>query len=100
MCSMKRHSAGFLDQEDELLAAYATAGTEPNHALGRIVPEIEVDSVSSAIRALVLAGHRALEADRLRRSYDAAVAAGEMDAETAAWYRAVAVTLADSWEGE
>lgn len=97
---MKRHSAGFMEDEDRLLARYAAAGTEPNRALGRIVPEVEVDSVSSAIRALVLAGHRALEADRLRRSYDAAVAAGELDAETAAWYRAVAVTLADSWEGE
>lgn len=97
---MKRHSAGFLDQEEKLLSRYAAAGTEPNRALGRIVPEVEVDSVSSAIRALVLAGHRALEADRLRRSYDAAVAAGELDDETAAWYRAVAVTLAETWAGD
>lgn len=100
MCSMKRYSAGFLEEEDRVLSRYARAGTEPNRALGRVVPEVEVDSVSSAIRALVLAGHRALEADRLRHSYDAAVAAGELDGEAAAWYRAVAVTLAETWVGE
>lgn len=94
---MKRHSAGFLEEEDRLLSRYANSGTEPNRALSRIVPEVEVDSVSSAIRALVLAGHRTLETERLRRAYDAAVAAGELDEESAAWYRAVAVTLAETW---
>ena len=97
---MKRHSAGFLEEEDRLLAAYSQAGSVAQRDLQRIVPEVAVDSVSSAIRALVLAGHRALEADRLRHAYDSAVAAGELDDETAAWYRAVAITLADSWEGE
>jgi hypothetical protein len=97
MCSMKRRSAGFLEDEDRILTKYAHAGTEPNRALSRIVPEVEVDSVSSAIRALVLAGHRTLEAERLRRSYDDAVAAGELDDERAAWYRAVATTLAETW---
>ena len=96
---MKRRSAGFLDAEDDLLVVYSTAG--PAHrALRRAVPDIEVDSVSSAIRALVIAGHRALEAEQLRQSYGAAVAAGDVDAETAAWYRAVAATLAEIWDEE
>ena len=96
---MKRRSAGFLDFEDDLLVAYSTDGPA-RHALTRAVPDVEVDSVSSAIRALVIAGHRSLEAEQLRSSYDAAVAAGEVDDETAAWYRAVAITLGEIWDSE
>lgn len=95
---MKRRTAGFLDSEDHLLIAYSTDGTEAKDALERVVSDVPVDSVSSAIRALVLAGHRSLEAERLRRSYDAAVAAGDLDEEATAWYRAVATTLAETWD--
>ena len=97
---MKRRTAGFLELEDELLIAYSTEGTPGNDSLARVVPEVPVGSVSTAIRALVLAGHRALEAERLGRSYDAAVEAGELDAESEAWYRAVATTLSEIWESE
>ena len=98
MCGMKRRTAGFLDAEDDLLVAYSTEGTPGREALQQVVPEVPVDSVSSAIRALVIAGHRSLAVDQLRQSYDAAVAAGDVDEEAASWYRGAATTLAEIWD--
>ena len=43
---------------------------------------------------------KCIEAKRLRHSYDAAVAAGEFDDEARAWYRAMAMTLAEVWDSE
>lgn len=97
---MQRRTAGFRDDEITLIERYATAGTDDHDGLTDAVPEVTIESTSSAIRALVLAGHRSLGAQRLQRSYEAAVASGELDAEAAAWYRAVATTLADMWEAE
>ena len=43
---------------------------------------------------------KCLAAERLRRAYDAAMAAGEFDDEARAWYRTVAITLATVWDAE
>lgn len=97
---MNRHSAGFEEVEQSMLVAYATPGTELHRALRGHLPGMEVSSISSAIRALVLVGHHALEEERLRQAYDTSMAAGEFDGETRDWYRAVDAGIVSVWAGE
>jgi hypothetical protein len=97
---MKRRTIGLLDHEAALVSLYATPGSEPHAALDDLVPEVAVHSESSAIRALVLAGHRTVEEERLRRAYDRAVAAGEVDEEALAWNAAARGVAAVLWAQE
>jgi hypothetical protein len=97
---MIRHSAGFDDPEDAWLSEYASPGSEANRALQESLPGVDVSSTSSAIRALVLLGHRALQGDRLQRAYDQAIEAGDFDDEAEAWYRAAAPGIVARWGAE
>jgi hypothetical protein len=94
---MKRRTTGLLDEEAALLASYARHGSAPHRALEDLVPEVVVRSESSAIRALVLAGHRAVEEEGLHRAYDQAVEGGEIDGETRAWHAASGSMTASLW---
>jgi hypothetical protein len=97
---MIRSSAGFLEEEQALLAAYSTPGTESHEALQERVPGVDVSSVSSAIRALVLVGHQSLAEERLRRAYDAAIEAGEFDDESRDWYSATDASIVALWPND
>jgi len=97
---VKRRTTSLSDSETKLVAWYATAGSEAQNALGCLVPEVTVHSESSAIRALVIAGHRAAEEERLRGAYDLAVEAGEMDEEALAWHAAAGRQAAALWAQE
>lgn len=97
---MKRRTTGLHDDEAALVALYATPGSAANRALDVLVPEVVVHSESSAIRALLLAGHRAAQEERLRLGYDRAVAGGEIDAETLAWHAAASRHAAVLWAQE
>ncbi len=94
---MKRRTTGLRDEEAALVTLYATPGTAANRALDLLVPDVPVHSESSAIRALVLAGHRAAEEEGLRLGYERAMAAGEIDPETLAWHAAAARHAAVLW---
>ncbi len=100
MCSMKRRTTGLLEHEAALVCTYATPDSEAHTALDALVPEVAVHSESSAIRALILAGHRAVEEERLRLAYDRAVDAGEVDEEAVAWYAAASRQSAALWAQE
>ena len=100
MCIMKRRTTGLLEDEANLVAQYAAAGTAAHHALHLLVPEVAVNSESSAIRALVLAGHRAAAEEGLRLGYDRAVEGGEIDPEAVAWYAAAGRVAAGLWAQE
>jgi len=100
MRCMRRRTTGLLDEEIAWLGEYAAPGSPANRALGALVPEVAIRSESSAIRALVLAGHRAAEEERLRHAYDRAVQDGEIDAEALAWHAAAARSAAALWSGE
>lgn|GEM_PF-3399543 len=97
---MKRRTTGLRDEETALLALYAKPGTTPHRTLGELVPEVAVRSESSAIRALMLAGHRAVEEEHLRRAYDRAVEAGDIDPEALAWHAAAGSVSAALWAQE
>jgi hypothetical protein len=97
---MERCTTGLLEHEAALVALYATPGTAAHEALDFLVPQVAVHSASSAIRALVLAGHRAVEEERLRLAYDRAVDAGEVDEEALAWHAATAGGSAVFWAQE
>lgn len=79
-----------------MLAAYATSGSPSHAALAAAVPGTDVTSVASAIRALVLVGHRTLMEERLREAYDRAVDAGD-PAEAEDWYRAARPGIVEMW---
>lgn len=97
MRTMKRRTTGLLDDEATLVAQYATPGTAAHRALDLLVPEVAVRSESSAIRALVLAGHRAAAEEQLRLGYERAVEAGEIDGEAVAWHAAAGQVAATLW---
>jgi hypothetical protein len=97
---MKRRTTGLLDDEAILVAQYATPGTAAHRALDLLVPEVAVHSESSAIRALVLAGHRAAAEEQLRLGYDRAVEVGEIDHEAVAWHAAAGPVAATLWAQE
>jgi len=100
MCSMKRRTTGLLEHEAALVSTYAAPDSEAHTALDTLVPEVAVHSESSAIRALILAGHRAVEEERLRLAYDRAVDAAEVDEETVAWFAAAGRQSAALWAQE
>lgn len=83
MCIIKRLTTGLLEDEAGLVAQDAAAGNAAHHALRLLVPELAVNSESSATRALALVGHRAAE-EQLRPGYERAVKAGEIDGEAVA----------------
>jgi hypothetical protein len=97
---MKRCSTGLGDEEVALVAEYARPGSEANRLLQALVPEVTVRSESSAIRALLRAGHRAADEERLQQAYERAVRAGEIDAETLAWHAAASREAAALWGQE
>lgn len=89
-----------LDDKALLLTQYATPGTAAHRALDLLVPEIAVPSESSAIRALVLAGHRVAAEERLRLGYERAVEAGEIYPEAVAGHAAAGRVAATLWAQE
>ena len=97
---MNRRTTGLSQEEAALVALYATPGSQANRTLGALMPEVPVRSESSAIRALLLVGHRAVEEERLQAAYDVAVEAGEVDAEAVAWHTAAAHHAALLWAQE